>query len=519
MIKRQLFCAALVWVAFAAVPPRAQTPRLTVAISDLHFGPGRDGPDWSPLEDFRWPRALEGFLDEISRRGQNRVDLIIAGDLLELWQHPPVRCNSFGAGHSCSLDEISRVVSAVVSAHARDLQLLGTFAARGENHLYIVPGNHDAALMLKPVAATVLAAIGQPSARVTLVDSGRWISSSSRIIVEHGHQIGADPNNYRSWPRVSSSIQGTEVLDSPWGESFVQLFNEVEKSEPLIDNLLPLSEGVKLYSSRRGMLGTALDTARFVGFNVFQTSIRQKLALGGEPAISDDRLVWDVGKGRNLGYRLFVNALALDDPLRVQLITDQGQNWVETRTALDNLARSETELSEVDVLALCDQIAIRNEESLEKNTDCSPLGGSIAQSVVPIDRVIEAHLKSLGGPGRAVELFVYGHTHEAHFNWSLRASGRPVTAFNTGAFQRLIDPPGLRALATQSGVNYADGMRLPLERLPACYSAVLVENVNQELHGRLLNWVMDESAASGEFVDPCDARCPTSRSAACPGSR
>lgn len=69
-------------------------PRYTAFISDLHFGIGRkaDG-SWDPKEDFRWPRALEGFLERISEEGHERVDLVIAGDLLELWQPPPeIKC-------------------------------------------------------------------------------------------------------------------------------------------------------------------------------------------------------------------------------------------------------------------------------------------------------------------------------------------------------------------------------------------------------------------------------------------
>src|SRR5262249_20387640 len=43
--------------------------RLFVFVSDLHFGLGKlpDGR-WNPIEDFRWPRALNGFLAEISRK-------------------------------------------------------------------------------------------------------------------------------------------------------------------------------------------------------------------------------------------------------------------------------------------------------------------------------------------------------------------------------------------------------------------------------------------------------------------
>src|SRR5690349_11791392 len=49
-----------------ASPPPSDGPRMTVFISDLHFGLGKK-PDghWSPKEDFRWPGALKGFLAEM----------------------------------------------------------------------------------------------------------------------------------------------------------------------------------------------------------------------------------------------------------------------------------------------------------------------------------------------------------------------------------------------------------------------------------------------------------------------
>src|SRR5207253_2977251 len=67
-------------------PPVSATPRPTAFISDLHLGLGKQ-PDgrWWPKKDFRWTNALFGFLDELSKWGEDRVDLVIVGDFLELW--------------------------------------------------------------------------------------------------------------------------------------------------------------------------------------------------------------------------------------------------------------------------------------------------------------------------------------------------------------------------------------------------------------------------------------------------
>src|SRR5690242_3268833 len=60
-----------------------QEPRCVVLISDLHFGVGKDSTgNWDPTEDFRWGEELNSFLDTISLWGGNKVDLVIAGDLL-----------------------------------------------------------------------------------------------------------------------------------------------------------------------------------------------------------------------------------------------------------------------------------------------------------------------------------------------------------------------------------------------------------------------------------------------------
>jgi hypothetical protein len=52
------------------VPPASTQPRMVVLISDLRFGLGKS-PDgqWSHKEDFRWPGALKGFLDEMEWDG------------------------------------------------------------------------------------------------------------------------------------------------------------------------------------------------------------------------------------------------------------------------------------------------------------------------------------------------------------------------------------------------------------------------------------------------------------------
>ena len=496
--------------------PSPDEPRLIVAISDLHFGPGKTGGAWSPFEDFRWTHALSAFLDEISREGHDRVDLVIAGDLLELWQHPGVACTGPDGDHGCTIPEVIEVTTAVVRAHQEDLRLLGTFAERGTNHVIVIPGNHDAALLIEDVGRLVLTAISPTPTRVSLVTTGRWISSDGVAIVEHGHQIGADPNRFPRWPVVTSRIGNQQYLDRTWGEQFVQeLFNKVEQSDPLIDNLLPLSEGVKLYMNERGVLGTPADFAQFLKFNLFETSFRQKLSLGA-PGTSGAPP--SAARGRALGYRLFADALSDEDPFREALLYDSSAEWKAVRKQMDTMAADSLQTPESDVLALCDTIAVRKKQSVKDRLDCGgTLGGSLLQNVIPIDRVIGSHLRSLLPASRSARFFVYGHTHELNFNWSVPwDDNRVMTVFNTGAFQRLVNVPTLRQISTRRHVPFESSLReVPLESLPACYSAVFITGVNGSWDGRLRNWLMGEDAQGGTLIEPCDSRCPSSLSPAC----
>jgi UDP-2,3-diacylglucosamine pyrophosphatase LpxH len=501
------------------VPQPEAAGRLSVIVSDLHFGPGKTNGQWSPFEDFRWPRALAAFLDAISQQGHARVDLIIAGDLLELWQHPATACAGRGAEHGCTSAEILDIVSAIIDAHKADLRQLGQFAERGANHLYVIPGNHDAALMTDDAARKLMAAISNARDRVTLVTSGRWTSPSHALVVEHGHQIGVDPNRFWQWPSVSTTIEGQSYMDRSWGEQFVQqLFNDVERTEPLIDNLLPLTEGVKIYGRRRGLLGASADFALFLKFNILQTSLRQKGTLG---AADDGGAQPDPQIGRRLGYLLFADALADDDPSRAALLDERNEQGAALRESLNALAADKERTSDADVLDLCATIAIRQTQSSTPRRGCvASLSASIQQARVPLDRIIAAHVSALPD-ARALQLFVYGHTHEVAFNWNVKVDdGRTVAVFNTGAFQRLVDEPTLRQLASAQGVSYDASLgQVPLESLPACYPAVFVTETAGKADGRLLNWFMEERAASGEFIDPCDNRCPSAHSPFCSSPR
>src|SRR5713101_8905416 len=155
-----------------ATPQASIAAQLVVFISDLHMGIGKtnlpgEGAEevWSRLEDFRWGQEFDEFLRYIDRESASNTTLVILGDALELWQSSDALCTGTGTSLKCkvndcehgsvkvgcTVEEAKRRVQHVVKEHKDVFDSLGAFTKKGRNHLVIVPGNHDAALMLPAV--------------------------------------------------------------------------------------------------------------------------------------------------------------------------------------------------------------------------------------------------------------------------------------------------------------------------------------------------------------------------------
>ena len=328
--------------------------RAIALISDLHFGVGKQADKtWDPTEDFRWSNALQGFLDALSTCGNNQVDLVIAGDLLELWQPPDwVTCKqSQDSDYGCTPDEMKQIAQVVVTAHEMDLATLGAFAMKGANRLIIIPGNHDAALLLDDIWALVRSKLNVHDAtKLIRVEKGVWVSDDRTVVAEHGHQIGTEVNSYGDWPTITAVKDNTNHIIRPWGERFVQkLYNETERNFPIIDNLVPESAGARYYRENRGYVGSAKDFARFLKFNLLETSFSQKIKFLGGSETATDKPQWDLLTARARGYRLFVDSLPLNDPTRNSLLADKQQKWEDLREQLTALAKDAKELPDDEV--------------------------------------------------------------------------------------------------------------------------------------------------------------------------
>jgi UDP-2,3-diacylglucosamine pyrophosphatase LpxH len=483
---------------FNPPPPEVGT-RFLVFISDLHVGLGKQNGSWHPWEDFRWENAFNAFLAEISKKGSDNVDLVIVGDFLELWQPPAdVKCEGINEDLGCTVEEMEKIVNTIIERHPNDFKSLREFVKRGNNRLHIIPGNHDSALVHPKVWAPVSMALGAESQRINFVTNGVWISPDQKIIAEHGHQIGNNENSYfMNWPYVFKQVNEKEYFIRTWGQNFVQkIFNEEERTYEIIDNLSPEIAGVKYKLEDTHIKEKVKDVAKFIGFNLFQTSIIQKMQILGDE--EGERPSWDIDRGRKLGYKLFAFSLNEADPLRIRLLEETNESAM-LRAELDNVAIDPKRLSDAEVNTLCDLLAINKAKN---NCNQPVLGGSIESTLIPRSWVLREHIIGNYKKNRKKQLFIYGHTHKIETKWILEiGNDDKVSILNTGAFQRQIDNNSFLNLAKNENMSPNEALRkLKLEKhLLPCYPTVMVEYKNNNPDVNTLFWHMSENG-KGEFV-------------------
>lgn len=489
-------------VAQVRYEPPADTPRLTVFISDLHFGVGRGANgSWNPTEDFRWPNALQGFVDKVSEMGGHRTDLVIVGDFLELWQ-PPAPCQGQGPDLGCTLDEMSALSQLVVDQHKDDFAILKLFAERGDNRLHVIVGNHDSTLRYREVWKPVGAALNASSGRVELVTNGVWESKDGRIVAEHGHQIGEDVNKYATWPEISRRSNGRDYIVRPWGELFVQrLFNSQEATYPIIDNLSPETAGAKIRAADRGLWGSAADLAKLIAFNLLETSLSQKMVTLGDPPAGP--ITWNVENAREKGASLLLFALPADDPLRKQL-EPPGVDTDSVRSEMTALVRDPLRLPDEEIQQICDLVAIREPDQKCWNGSLGVLAQNVLESKA---KVLAKHIKTRLPDHKSMQVLIYGHTHQFEKPWPVRLGGGiEIIVANTGAFQRLINEEEFKARL--KGRTPVEGLRtMDLEELPPCYTTILVPSVgpNDDLAPEVKAWRMAEGG-QGSLISATDCR-------------
>ena len=241
-------------LAVIAVISAVQAPpssRPIVVIGDLHMGPGRDAAgNWHAVEDFRWREEFIRFLDAVNTQGGGNTDLVINGDLFELLQSPDVPCASADGIAGCTDNEALQRVFIATKAHAMELAAIGKFASAGSNRAFIVPGDHDAALLIPRVWQRALTAFGAAADRVQLASSGSWRSGDGRVHVEHGHQLPLSADRFSRWPSPFIIDGGRTRLERPWGEyALLPFYDRVEARYPIVDNIAEEGVGAKFVAA------------------------------------------------------------------------------------------------------------------------------------------------------------------------------------------------------------------------------------------------------------------------------
>ena len=457
MLRLLALVAGVILAGQASAPARP-----IVVIGDLHMGPGRDANgNWHAVEDFRWHDEFLRFLDAINTQGGGNTDLVVNGDLFELLQSPAIPCRHAEAGLGCTAEEALQRLDAVIKAHAEELASIGRFAAAGSNRVHVVPGDHDAALLMSEVWQRAVRAFAAPAGRVALALSGSWTSPDGRVHVEHGHQLPLSADRFSNWPKPLLTAAGRSHIERPWGEqAVVPFYDRTEARYPIVDNIAEEGVGAKFVAAAIG--GDLPDAAPLLRLLLTKTTwqqFRMDLDDGEVQAPA-----WDLARIRGDLAAFVAGSLPADDPMAP---------LVKQMTPAVTAAVGAT-LSDSQIVATCDyRAAIRRARRRMERvlTQLAGVGPPMAEcprlpdTVGPAfeyywrsrDQQVAQHLTRRNG----LEVIVFGHTHLLDRPFRPFGEDGPVVV-TSGAWQRTVHPNDLEQLDA------------PLESLAPCYSFVRI---------------------------------------------
>lgn len=489
----------------------ASKPRQIIVISDLHMGEGKyENTDlWYPAEDFRWPQQFAKFLKKIDEEGGGATDLIINGDLFELWESSTCDCkDDRGDDFGCTEKEAVSRLKRVLKAHKTEMKALGEFAESRENRLIIIPGNHDAALLFPKVREEALREIGA-GAKVSFAANGYWLSDDKLVYLEHGHQIGHDLNKWKQWPSpFLEGRGGKRFLQCPWGEKFVQdYYNRFETEFPVIDNISKRSEGIYYIWKAEGTPQTVKDAGSLLKFILFEVSWQQF----GQGLGKKGTRKWDIKAIRDKGPQFLIESLPSDHPFSA-LIRDPNNNKVQQQ-----LAEFSTQLTDEDIIYICEERAYLAAEQDKKKiqrtvTRCPEKKRGLGRGVEKIrewgspkigdstEMVLSEHLGKGLDPAinKDFKIFIFGHTHKADGPRELNCGHWNLSIVNSGAWVRVADPDQITTIRENKKLPKEETLsKLFPEDLPARYSYVHIKPYpkGKVPKAELLYWVGEEPPA------------------------
>lgn len=493
--------------------PTVTEDRLTVVLSDTHFGVGhRADGQWHPFEDFRWLDDFKKFLDEVDARGKGATDLVLNGDTFELWQSVAEDCGQDrDEDQGCTESEARARIALVLREHMGEMEALGNFAGHGDNRVVLVPGNHDAALLFPKVADDALEVMKAPAGRACVAMEGYWLSHDRQVYAEHGHQIGADVNSFgERWPEPFWPDEPRHLIRT-WGELGVQLFyNQYEDEYEAIDNLNGEGGGVSYGRAAEGMAGTALAAGRFVRFALFSVSWPQfKASLD-----SKEDPVWDIQEIRAKGDVFLVESFATDNPLR---------EAAARALAAGDLGLSVKNLEDSEISELCNRRAALHRSQMDAGKTPTimlcprgHLSAATQKFLVSRDKKFARYLEQLNlklvragrlKVGEPFGVFAFSHTHHAEPAFRPLAGQWRPAVLNTGAWQRLATEKDLAGFETSKSLQDKKDVlaAIKLKDLPPCYSFVAISRDHGKPQASLRYWRQGDDG-SWRVRESCDPR-------------
>lgn len=480
----------LVALALYAGAAEAASGRHLVFVSDLHVGAGRL-PDrrWNPIEDFRWQDDFDQFLQMVSKRSRKKADLILTGDVFELWQSPTMTCSTNIDHPGCKIDDCNDAdteigcsekqalarLDTVLSRHPQFIASLKRFASDGGNRVVLIPGNHDSALLFPALQAELRRRFAP--ARVSIAAGGYWLSPDGAVYSDHGHQFD-DVNRFANWPKPFVQQDGQRYIVKPWGENMVQRFyNQYEAVFPIVDNLADEKAGVRYAVHQAGFPDSQAAVRRFLRFFLYEESLRQAISALGKPGPAD----WDLTAVCNKPAAFFLDVLP-----------------PEERPAADQAELVPRDLDAHELETIC--AAKDHIETAVKCPRRAPeLGGAIKGVLFSEEQRQRAYLlgvlPKLAAEGGLARVYVYGHTHRAVPPRSLVLGEvghgmAEVTVVNTGTFQRVASAAQIERILRQPRNAGKRPLDLVPEDLPACYTYVWIEPYSgRNPSPRLFRWL------------------------------
>ena len=392
----------------------------------------------------------------------------------------------------------------MLAAHADTVEALAAFAASGSNRVFLVPGEHDAALLFPAVAQRVERALGAPDARAAVATGGFWRSEDGQIYVEHGHQIGWRVDRFEAWPEPFVERAGQRHLARPVQARAVDAFFDAHEARyPVIDNFADEGAGLAHGLAAEGTTDLGAAAPALLRYILFRMPWQQfRLDLDAGDVQPPD---WDLDAVRAQGPALLVDSLPNDH--RFKPLARQAQEAGLLTALMDDL-------NDDELVALCDYRAAsrrarrRFERVLTQFDPQGPpvrecprrpdsRGGLFDYFWRTRDLIYGGRLEAAqaGAPdgARPIAVFVHNHTHLVDWRQSvleLTRLGRTVivdgfsparnalspVVVNGGPWQRTITPVQFGRLRAEHGLSDAELLEaLRPEHLAPCYGFVQID--------------------------------------------